>query len=646
MSIVVSHVSHGFDQRDILRRVSLRLGPEDRVGLVGPNGEGKTTLLRVLAGSLTPDAGEVQRPQGLRIGYLPQDPPAPAEKTVRQSAMEAFADVRALEAELAALAEKVSAPDADDALLHRYGALQHELETRGGYDYQRETDRVLEGLGFDRTAADRPLAQLSGGQRTRAFLARILLGRPDVLLLDEPTNHLDIDSVEWLERWLEGFAGAVVVVSHDRYFLDRVTRHTWEVRAGAVEAYKGSYSRFVEQRAERFLQREREYEAQQDYIRRTREFIAQHISGQRTKEAQGRRTRLERFLREEALDPPQAPRAIHVSLPAGRRTGDRVLLAEGLQAGYEPGKPLVSTERIEVTRGQRIAIVGANGAGKTTLLRTLRGELPPLAGQVKHGANVEFGTLSQTHAELDASATALDSVTPVAGRVERARDLLGALLLRGEDVHKKVSELSGGQRSRVILARLMARGANVLLLDEPTNHLDIPSTEILEDALRRFDGTVLLVSHDRYFVQAVATDIWAIRDGRVQRIRGGWEAYLAWRAERDAGEGQAFAAGAAEAAQSKQDRKQAFQEGRRRANRLQTLRRRHDELENLIHRAEGQLEELSRSVSSASEEGDLRRVETLGNEYQQVQGLLDDLMKEWETVGEEIGQLESQAEGP
>ena len=382
------------------------------------------------------------------------------------------------------------------------------------------------------------------------------------------------------------------------------------------------------------------WESQQEYISKTREFIARHIAGQRTKEAQGQRSRLERFIRDEAIPKPLQQQEIHLPLKSAKRAGDIVLRARDIQAGYEPNKPLVTVEKLELLRGQRVAIVGANGIGKTTLLRTLLGQLEPLAGEVTLGANVSIGYLSQTHAELDPESTLIDAVmkgfpTCTTGQ---ARDVLGSLLFTGDDSLKKVTEISGGQRSRVVLARLVVQNANLLMLDEPTNHLDIPSTEILQDALKDFVGAVMFVSHDRYLIQSVATHIWAIDETGLREILGGWDAFVQWRESRSANRA---AAGPAEgvtdeAEKSKAQRKEDYKNARKQANLMQRLKRRHEELEALIEKAEQELADLQDQISQAGLAGDMEQIEKLGTAYPQKNEELQKLWQEWEQVGEEL----------
>jgi len=624
MSVVTgSEIIHNYGEGDVLRNVGFALEAGDRVGLVGPNGEGKTTLLRIVGGLLEPTAGRVDRRKGITVGYLPQDAPTFDGGTLWQVSREVFADLHAMAAEMESLSGRLNEP----ASLKRYADLQHEFEARGGYTLDVKCKTVLTGLGFAPADYDRPMTQFSGGQRTRAMLGRLLLAEPDVLLLDEPTNHLDLEAVQWLERYLTGFAPALVIVSHDRYFLDRTTTGTWEIAFGQLETYRGNYSAYLRQREHRFNDRMRIWNAQQEYIRKTEEFIRRNHAGSRAKEARGRRTRLERFLRDEAVDKPLRHRRIHMRLTPRRRSGDLAVTIKDLSAGYEPGKPVVALEGQSIERGQRIAIVGGNGTGKTTLLRTLLGELEPLSGKVELGAKVDPGYLPQTHDRLEGDATALEVVRS-AGNVttEEARTLLGSLLLTEEEVFKTIGQLSGGQRSRVILATLAVQGANLLMLDEPTNHLDIPSREVLQEALCAFDGTILFVSHDRYLVAALATEIWAVDGGRVHRIRGSWDEYLAWRSRSDD-------ARIADAAKADRPRRAKPKDARRERQRLQ---RRQERLEEQIHALEARLGDLTEAISQASMDEQLDRVNELGEEYERLEEDLKRLWEEWAQVTEAL----------
>ncbi|HIG55718.1 MAG TPA: ABC-F family ATP-binding cassette domain-containing protein, partial [Candidatus Handelsmanbacteria bacterium] len=481
-----------FGAQDVFKNLDFSIEMADRIGLVGPNGEGKTTLLEILAGVQEATAGQLQNRRDLRIGYLPQDPPVFAGMTLWQGMLEAFADLRRLEAELQELAQHLH----DAEVLPRYSALQTEFERREGYTYETRIRTVLMGLGFGEDDFQLDMAHLSGGQRTRSLLARLLLEDPEILLLDEPTNHLDLVAVEWLESFLQTFKGGLIVVSHDRYFLDTVSNRTWEMAFGVLETYRGNYSAYARQRGERYQRRLKEWQEQQEYIAKTEDFIRRHIAGQRTKEAQGRRTRLQRFMRDEAIAKPEHHEDIRVRLSPPKRSGDIVLGFSDVEIGYEPERPILRMPDMELRRGMRVAVVGPNGAGKTTLIRSILGELATLAGKIKAGTAVEMGYLSQDHDYLDKDADLVDTVRRIRPdmSIEETRTLLGSFLFKGDEVFKPIGDLSGGQRSRLALVRLAVQEVNVLVLDEPTNHLDIASQEELENVLANFEGTFLLVS--------------------------------------------------------------------------------------------------------------------------------------------------------
>ncbi len=532
--ISLQNVSKAFGAKPVLTGVSVGFERGERVGLVGANGAGKSTVLRVITGREKPDAGVVHVARGLRLGYLPQEANFRSDRTLREALLAVFGDLREGAARLRELEGRLNERGAnpagwDAAVLEEYTDLLARFEERGGYTYEGRVEQVLSGLGFARELWDRPAATLSGGQRTRARLARLLLEEPDYLLLDEPTNHLDLETTEWLETFLTGWRRGLVVVSHDRYFLDKVTRRTVEVIDGKAESYPAPYSRYLYLRAERYRRQQKEYRTQQAHIARTEEFIRRNGAGQRAREARGRQTRLDRVERV-AQEPKRRDALGALRLGAGERSGEVVLSTVRLRIGY-PGNSLLALPNVQVARGQRVALIGPNGAGKSTLLRTLIGELPPLGGSFAWGANVEPGYYAQAHEGLRRDRTVLAEVQDARPMGEEAaRGYLGRFLFTGDDVFKKVGDLSGGERSRVALARLTLRKANVLLLDEPTNHLDIAARDALEGVLRDYDGAIVFVSHDRYFIDAVATTIWAVEDGVVRVYPGTYSAYLEARA--------------------------------------------------------------------------------------------------------------------
>ena len=660
MSVITgSNLSRRFGPLDVFQGVNIRVEKGDRIGLVGPNGEGKTTLLRILAGLDAPTDGVVTRMRGMTIGYLPQDPPPAGDRTLWDDVSAQFAGLMRRADELRRLEEQMADPLAYEQALAEYGPLQAAFEAAGGYDWELRVRQVLTGLGFPPAEHHLPLAYLSGGQRTRGLLARLLLQEPDLLLMDEPTNHLDLQATEWLESVLLQWRGSMVVVSHDRYFLDRVANRIWELANQRLDAYRGNYSHFSLQRTMRRERQLEEWKRQQQYIAKEQEYIRRNIAGQNTRQAQGRRTRLERMAAEDGLvERPEERQAIRLNLDARLRSGNLVMRTRDLVVGYrssngnQPRREDVSggyeyvarhsgptpddnvlfrSEDIELLRGQRVALIGPNGAGKSTFLKTVLGQLQPLGGRLRIGASVHIGYLAQAHNTLVPEKTILDTILDASPRMEigQARSFLGRFLFSGDDAYKTIEVLSGGQRSRVALALLTLQGANFLLLDEPTNHLDIDSQEVLEDMLKAFGGTVLLVTHDRYLVDAVATQVWALdaQRGEMRAYEGNYSAYLAAKAaeEETASESQVDDSALSDA----RLHRERSREERRQRKVVEQRQAEADRLEELIHSMERRLETLGEQIAAASQAQELERVRALGVEYQAVADRLHQLMEEW-----------------
>src|SRR5437867_9140658 len=516
MSVLsVQAVAKRFGERLVFSDISFRLAHGDRVGLVGPNGVGQATLLRIAAGLETADAGNVALARGTRIGFLEQEVLADASGTVEEHARGAAAHLRELEAEMRGLEPRLATGDQD--LLERYADVQHRFDHAGGYDFDATVGRVLAGLGLG-GMRDREVRTLSGGERTRLGLARLLLEDPDLLLLDEPTNHLDLAALEWLERFLIEQDETILVSSHDRWFLDRVTSRTLSFERNSVVEYRGGYSSYARQRADRDAATEKAASRQAEDIARTEEFIRRYGAGQRSKEARGRAKKLARV---ERIEAPERAQKHGWRLEAAHLAGDTVVQTTPLAVGY--GEPLVRTGMLRIARDARIAVVGPNGAGKTTLVRTLVGDLTALEGYVQSAPTARVGFLAQAQLELGGDDTVLDAMKVASGMSDaEARDHLARFLFRGEDVFTSVGVLSGGERSRLALARLAARQANLLVLDEPTNNLDLLAREQLEAVLGSFEGALLVVSHDRYFIDKLATEIWPIESGVLKRFEGNW----------------------------------------------------------------------------------------------------------------------------
>ena len=625
MSILTaSGLAKSYGAQDVFWDISVQIARGDKIGLVGPNGEGKTTLLRILAGLEEPSAGTVQRARGLQVGYLPQIAELDSERTVYAEMLIAFADLRAQQAELHRLEEAMADPVRREEAMSRYDSLLTSFELAGGYTYETRIRQVLAGLGFSAEEWDQPLGQLSGGQKTRALLARLLLQSPDLLLLDEPTNHLDLAALEWLEDYLNQWPGSLVVVAHDRRFLDKVAGRIWDLGFGRLEEYTGNYSRYVALRAERMAHRQAEYEAQQAHIAKTEAFIQRYKAGQRSKEARGRQKRLDRL---ERVERPREAQTFHLPLQTDLRSGDLVLTTEGVTIGYEPQHPLFTCPELILRQRQRAALIGPNGSGKTTFLKTVLGQIPPLAGEVRLGASLKIGYLAQTHETLNLEHTVLDEILEVKNLpLEKARTFLGRFLFSNDEVFKQVDDLSGGERSRVALAKLTLQEPNFLLLDEPTTHLDLPSQEVLQDVLLNFHGTILLVSHDRYLIDALATQVWLLENGRLHVYQGDYSAYLAQREKENQEAAESPVEKRTPAQKREEERERARQrEARQRAQRIA-------QLEEEIASLEARLAELGRGITLASNAQILDRVRALGVEYEQVEAELNRRMAEWTEV--------------
>jgi len=529
MSILtVSNVSKYYGAQRVLDNVSFAIARGERVGLVGRNGVGKTTLLRLIMGQEEPDGGQIAIARGTRLGYLEQEATFDPERPLAEEVGRVFAPLRAKEAELRGLEAEMAGPEvvADPARLEkvmaRYTRLTHEFEAAGGYDYEAEVKATLGGLGFAPGEGALPMRALSGGQKTRAFLARMLLGRPDLMLLDEPTNHLDLQAAEWLEEYLATFPGGILIVSHDRYFLDAVAQKIIELDDSGACVYSGNFSSYLNQREERRRRQAEEYRRQQEEIADLRAYIRKYKAGNRSTMARSREKRLARI---EPVGRPRTPVSFRLRFNPGETGGREVLRLRGLAKAY-PGRELFRDVEATVMRGDRVALIGKNGCGKTTLLKIALGLVEPDRGSATFGGGVEVGYFSQDIDDLDDTRTILDEIIAASGMPPtEARNYLGRFLFRGNDVGKLVGTLSGGERSRLYLAKLILGEANTLLLDEPTNHLDLEAKEALEEALKEYPGTVIVVSHDRYFIDRLATRIFEFDGGRINQYRGNYSAY-------------------------------------------------------------------------------------------------------------------------
>ncbi len=530
MAIVsLNKIEKHFGKKVLFENLDLQIDAGERVGFIGANGAGKTTLFRMLTGQVQPDVGNVIVARGTKVGYLVQNPEFDLENTVIDETELAFADLHRLSHDMRELEHKMAETEGDalEKVLEKYQNVQHEFDLAGGYAWQHKMEATLLGVGLGRETWEQKVGVLSGGQRSRLALSKLLLSEPDLLLLDEPTNHLDLAAIEWLEEYLKNFEGSVVVISHDRFLLDRLaTRIVWLNRS-KIDSYTGNYSQYVEQRALNELTQQRAYELQQKDIAKQEEFIRRFKAGQRSKEAKGREKRLDRLKESgEVVQRVGVQQKINLSLNTNQRAGDRVLQVRELGKSFGDNT-LWSDITVDISRGERIGIIGHNGSGKTTMLKVLMGKEPADAGVVKWGANLNIGYYDQRLDVLQPHHTLMEAVQD--GRIvteKTIRDVLGLMLFNNEDMEKHIDLLSGGEKARVRLAQLLVDKPNVLVLDEPTNHLDIASREALESALSGFEGTILCVSHDRYFLDQVVERLWMLTPPTMTDFDGSYSEWV------------------------------------------------------------------------------------------------------------------------
>jgi ATP-binding cassette, subfamily F, member 3 len=647
--VSVSQLKKSFGAERIFAGVTFQIDEFDRIGLVGPNGAGKSTLLHILANHQEPDEGTVSISRHTCIGYLTQVTNFQPQNTLREEMLTVFSQLRAWEQELASLAQEMATPATQqhrqlyEQLLARYAELQTRYEHAGGYIYENCVEQILDGLSFTHEQQHAPVTHLSGGQQTRAALGKLLLQEPDLLLLDEPTNHLDLETLEWLETYLSTWKGAMIVVSHDRYFLDKVVSRTIELAFGQIEEYPGNYTKYLSIREERMEHRLRVFEAQKAYIAHTEDFIRRYKAGQRSREARGRQKLLDRM---ERVQRPQNLPEMHFEFSPLTDSGLIVLSTHKLVAGYGGGqskqaqtndaKLMLQVADLELLRGDRVGLIGPNGAGKTTLLRTLIGELPPVSGHITIGHNVRIGYYSQIHSDLNTERTILDEIRDVSILSEEgARSFLGRFLFSGDDVFKKIATLSGGEKSRVALAKLTLQGSNLLVLDEPTNHLDLQSRQFLEEVLDEFEGTLLFVSHDRYFIDHLATKVWAIDNGWLQPFAGNYTAYHTRKKQIVLSSTTSNGKATKRGEEKKTSTNTAMPKSRNKKGgkvKIRTV----DNVEKDLEHAEAIVRTLEDELSEAALQADAARLTQLSSAHDQARLRVDELFAEWERLSESV----------
>lgn len=632
------NLGRAFGAADVFDDINIAIPQNARIAIVGPNGVGKTTLLRILAGEDSPSQGSVHSARGLKIAYLPQTAVGDIPGTLWDFCLMAFENLLEMGAQLQTLERRMANGDDSPELLQDYGKLQTRFDDLGGYTYISRLQHTLSGLGFDESDFYRPLNQLSGGQRTRARLAKLLLEDPDLLLLDEPTNHLDIQAVEWLEAWLRAWKGAAIIVSHDRYFLDQTASWIWEMTP-AIEEYRGNYTAYLHQRQERYQRRLAEYKAQQEYIEKQEDYIKRFIDSQNTAQARGRRKRLERLMRDSLLtNPDPNVRPMHLRLKVSGRSGQLVLRTYDLEVGYhDEGKPLFSAPDLVLERTECVAIIGPNGAGKTTFLRTILGQIPPYSGETELGASLNVGYFAQAHEDLIESNNLIEEINREAPRMlpGEVRDYLAKYGFQEDDVFATVSTLSGGERGRLALAKLALSDANLLLLDEPTNHLDHSTQEVLQIVLQDYPGTILLVSHDRYLIDALATQIWELLpdESRLQVFKGSYSEYKEFK-QAQAARLSAQNESDTETRKPKGESQKAKQTNKLSRNQRQQLEKKLARLETEIHEMESKKALCESKLSNPPT--DPAALLKLSDDYQALNTELDKLMENWTGLAETL----------
>ena len=618
--IAGSQLSLYYSDIEIFSNVTFEVKEKTHIGIVGPNGSGKTSFLKVLMGNLDHDKGEIFKPDSTKVGYVPQTSLQSGNGTIKNQIEDAFKGILDIEQQMqdSAIAIQNSSGAQRKHAETNYANLLDKYESNGGYTYKNTMDKVVSGLGLSEELLNTPIKKASGGERTRAALAKALLTDPDLLILDEPTNYLDFKGLNWLETFLSGFSNSFIIVSHDRYFLDNVSKQIWEIDKGTLQIYKGNYSQYKILKSEDEKRLAREYEKQQVYIKKTEDFIARYHAGQRSKEARGRAKKLSKI---DKLSEPTKDKHIKISGSNVTRTGEIILRTESLKVGYETNSTKIELFNVpdcEIMKKTATAIIGNNGEGKTTLIKTIIGDIEPISGKVHTGHNVSIGYFRQGADNIPDNFTVLEALLDIKNLdIGEARNFLAKFLFIRDEIFNQVKSLSGGERGRLELARLLIKSPNVLVLDEPTTHLDIPSREALETMLSEFEGTIIFVSHDRHLISLLADNIWAINGSNVSQFEGN---YTEWLEHNEIRENQT--------AKISTDKKSNLSKKNKKS--VTTKKSTFKITDELIEKLESDLKFIEKELEVASKDSNIARITELGEKHRLLSDKLNQAVENWE----------------
>lgn len=631
-----------FGGNTIFSNISFSVPDNARIGLVGPNGAGKTTLLKIMTGQQEPTSGQFTINKGFKVGYIAQENALDEDKTIWDEMLTVFDNLIEKNKRITKMQEQIAEHPEDEDLLKRYDQLAYDFEQEGGFTYQAEIKSILNGFNFKENTWQKVIGTLSGGEKTRLAFVKLLLQKPPVLLLDEPTNYLDLDTLDWLEAFLKNYQGAIITVSHDQYFLDHLANQIFELNFGKLTTFKGNYSQYVKERELMNNQQEAAYEKQQEKIKKEEEFIQKNlVRASTTKRAQSRRKALDKM---ERIKPPKHKQKVRINFTSDRPSGKEVLIAKDLTIGY-PDKTMVSDIDFQVNKNDRVAIIGPNGIGKSTLLKTIMKKLEPKDGSIKYGASLDIGYYDQELQSLDTSKTVLDTIWDRHKTMPEkdVRSILASFLFTAEDIDKTVGQLSGGQKARLTLTVLSLEKDNFLLMDEPTNHLDIEAKEVLEQALDTYDGTLLFVSHDRYFINELANKIISVRDGHAKIYNGNYSYYLDEKAKQAAAVQEAEAQKAeteTTPSVSQNKGKLSYQEQKARDSQKRKLERAVSDAEARIEKLEAEEQEIQTEMANPDIAASFEKLGPLQEKLSAVQEQLEQANNDWENALEALDEFE------